>query len=201
MQGILNAFLEWLALYKLNIILSFAAIVIYLILRRLAIPKIEVFVERDGLKDTALAKAITTLSLLSAVLTIAVILFIWGFDFKGLLALSTSIVALIGAALFASWSILSNVTAFFILLAHRSYRRGNFVRILDADNFTEGYIAEINLFNTKLISENREVVIYPNNLLISRPTIINPKDRFSSVGKIQDLTNIASPQAAGGDKK
>ncbi|MCW9056802.1 MAG: mechanosensitive ion channel family protein, partial [Gammaproteobacteria bacterium] len=74
------------------------------------------------------------------------------------------------------------------LLANRAYRRGDFIRVINIDNYIEGYISEINLFNTKLISENREVIIYPNNLLLALPTIINPKDRYSIVGKTTEFT-------------
>jgi small-conductance mechanosensitive channel len=186
MQSALLSLQDWFQLYKLNIILSIVIFVVYLGLRRLAIPKIERYVEQGALKDQVLVKAITALTLLSGAITLAVILIVWGVDFKGLLAISTSIIALVGAALFASWSILSNVTAFFLLLAHQSYRRGTYVRIIDGDNFIEGYIAEINLFHTRLISENREVIIYPNNLLISRPTFINPKQHAASIGKVRE---------------
>ena len=201
MHGFFQSLNEWFLLYKLNVVFSIAVILTYFILRRLAIPKLERYVEQGGLKNAVLVKATTTLSLLSGFITIAIILFIWGFDFKGLLALSTSLIALIGAALFASWSILSNLTAFFLLLAHQSYRRGNYVRIIDADNYTEGYISEINLFHTKLISENREVIIYPNNLLISRPTLINPKDHFPPVGKIQEFEGKSADMAGPGVSK
>ncbi len=86
--------------------------------------------------------------------------------------------------MFAAWSVLSNITAFFILLAHSSFKRGTFVRVIDGDNYVEGYISEINLFNTKLISESREVVIYPNNLLLSRPLVVNPRQKLDTVGKL-----------------
>ncbi|MGB1582031.1 MAG: mechanosensitive ion channel domain-containing protein, partial [Nevskiales bacterium] len=80
-----------------------------------------------------------------------------------------------------------NITAYVVLLLHKSYRRGNFVRVIDFDNYIEGYIAEVNVFNTRLITEAREVIIYPNNLLISRPTIINPRSRLQGVGKITEV--------------
>ena len=187
MSEIFNPILEWLYLYKLNIILSFVVVVLYLTVRRVAAPKIEEYVEQGHLKEIVGDKANTTLSLFSFVISVVIILFIWGFDFKGLLTLSASILAITGVAMFASWSVLSNVTAFFLLLVNKSYRRGDFVRIINLDNYIEGYISEINLFNTKLISENREVIICPNNLLLALPTIINPKDRFSIVGKITDF--------------
>ncbi|WP_156490117.1 mechanosensitive ion channel domain-containing protein, partial [Oleiphilus sp. HI0086] len=77
------------------------------------------------------------------------------------------------------------ITSFFILLVQKSFRRGNFVRVIDGDNYVEGYISEINLFSTKLISEAREVIIYPNNLLLTRPMLVNPRDRLKGIGKLQ----------------
>jgi hypothetical protein len=56
--------------------------------------------------------------------------------------------------------------------------------VIDGDNYVEGYISEINLFSTKLISESREVIIYPNNLLLTRPMLVNPRDRLNGIGKV-----------------
>lgn len=187
MQGILDTLVGWLDDYTLNISFSFVVLLAYTLVRRIAIPRIEHHVETGRLKDGAFKQASTALNLLTGTLSAALIMFIWGFDFRGLLAFSTGLIALTGAALFASWSILSNVTSFFLLLLHPSYRRGNFIRVVDADNYVEGYISEINLFNTKLISEQREVIIYPNNLLMARPTLINPKNRFHTFGKTQQF--------------
>jgi len=187
MNELLTPVVEWLNTYKLNTGLSLIVVTMYLVVRRVAAPKIEEYVTQGHLKEIVGDKANTTLGLFSFVISVVIILFIWGFDFKGLLTLSASILAITGVAMFASWSVLSNVTAFFLLLANKSYRRGDFVRVINLDNYVEGYISEINLFHTKLISENREIIIYPNNLLLAFPTIINPKDRFSIVGKISDF--------------
>lgn len=186
----------WFELYKTNVILSVIVLIVYFALHRIAVPKLEALVDKGELKSNVLRKAVTSFSLLYGTLSFAVILFIWGFDFQWLLAISSGIVALTGVALFASWSILSNITAFFILLFHDSFRRGNFIRIIEADNYVEGVIAEINVFNTRLISENREYIIYPNNLLIARPTIINPKSRYTVIGKIQEFTRNDASRAS-----
>ncbi len=191
-----DSIVGWFSVYMLNVILSLLVLILYLLLRRIAAPKIDEFVEQGHLKEVVGDKANTTLSLFSIVISIAVILFIWGFDFKGLLAISASILAITGVAMFASWSILSNVTAFFLLLANKSYRRGDFVRVINLDNYIEGYISEINLFNTKLISENREVIICPNNFLVAFPAIINPKDRFTIVGKISEFKESDGSKAS-----
>lgn len=187
MQPYLEQILSWLSLYKVNVILSLFILLLYVVLQRMAIPRLEAMVEQGALKNKVLKQSIAVFRLLNGVVVLALILFIWGFDFQWLLAASSGIIALTGVALFASWSILSNITAFFILLAHQSYKRGTFIRILEADNYVEGVISDINLFNTRLISDNREYIIYPNNLLIARPTIINPKIHYLTVGKTQEF--------------
>ena len=190
MNDSILSLIEWFRQYQINLILSFVVFLSYLVFKRLTKPRIETFVNRDNLKDDTFKRAILSMNVFSGIISFALILFIWGFDFKGLLALSTGIIAITGVALFANWSILSNITAFFILLTQQTFRRGNYIRIIDLDNYIEGYISEITIFNTKLISDNREVIVYPNNLLIARPSIINPKQRIRPVGKTVEFEQL-----------
>ncbi len=183
----MSAFLGWLLKHNLHIVLSLVLIIIFSFFRRIINPKIEKYVTRDDLKNETLESAVFSLNIFSWLITLVLLLFIWGFDFKTFLALSTGLVALTGAALFASWSILSNVTAFFILLVHKTYKRGNYIRVIEADNYIEGYISELSLFNTKLLTEDGELIVYPNNLLIARPTIINPKTKYLAIGKTEEF--------------
>jgi len=197
MDDTFAAFYNWIELNSSRLVISLLILCAYLVIRRLIIPKLQKLIERDRLKNKTLKDAVFSLNLFIGVLAFLFILFTWGFNFRELLALSTGLVAITGVALFANWSILSNITAFFILVAHQSYQRGNYIRIIDMDNYIEGYISEINLFNTRLIGENREVITYPNNLLIARPVIINPRTRHVITGKIQDLSQAAMTDGDG----
>ncbi len=187
MDSLVQQIIAWLSQYALPLSLSVLVGIFYFILQRKVVPRLETYVEKGSMKNSVLKKAATAFRLLYGVVSLSVVLFVWGFDFKWLLALSSGIIALTGVALFASWSILSNITAFFILLIHDSFSRGNFIRIIEGDNYVEGYISDIALFNTRLVTENREYILYPNNLLIARPTLINPKNRFTTIGKIQEF--------------
>jgi small-conductance mechanosensitive channel len=178
---------SYLVDHAIQFLLSLVTLALYFIFQRIVIPRLEAFVQRDSLKNMALRKAVNIFRLLLGILSLTVILFIWGFDFKWLFAVSSGLIALTGVALFANWSVLSNITAFFILLAHESYKRGVFIRIIEADNYAEGFIVGINIFSTTLLTESREYINYPNNLLITRPTMISPKRRFNSIGKIQEF--------------
>ena len=187
--------IPWVSKYAIQLFLSVVVLLLYFFLHGIVIPKLESYVEKGALKSVALKKAINVFRLLYGVVSLSLVLFIWGFDFQWLLAMSSGLIALTGVALFANWSILSNITAFFILLAHASFKRGNFIRIFEADNYVEGVISEINVFNTRLITENREYIIYPNNLLIARPLIVNPKNRYASIGKIQEFQAVVKGEA------
>lgn len=170
---------------------SIISVLVYFLITRFAFPRIEKGVIDSHFKSDATLKAFRVVRFLSGMVTIVALMIIWGFDFSGLLVVLTSIVTVVGIALFASWSILSNITAFIFLLIQPSFKRGNYIRVIDVDNYIEGYIAEVTLLNTRLITEDREVVIYPNNLLLSRASIINPKRRIANIGKITDFGNSA----------
>lgn len=177
---------SWYGTWWVNLSWSLVFVLFYMLVTRLALPRIEKLVSRSKLRAETTQKAHNTVRLIFGILTLAVLLIVWGVDFSGLLLLSTSLITLTGVAMFANWSILSNITSYFILLFHPTFQRGNFVRIMEMDNYMEGYIADINLFNVKLITEDREVIVYPNNLVLTRPTIVNPRSRWRVIGKIAD---------------
>ncbi|MCW8109700.1 mechanosensitive ion channel family protein [Alteromonas ponticola] len=179
-----NELTQWLSDYKMHFIWTAVMLVSYLAITRFVLPRVEKNIEKSRLKSSNAVHGLFVVRILTAVVTFSLILLAWGIDFSGLLVLSTSILTLTGVALFASWSLISNITAYFILLTNVAYRRGNYIRLLDGDNYIEGYIGDINLFNTRLVTPDRETVLYPNNLVLTRPVLINPKIKWQSMGKV-----------------
>lgn len=188
----MNYILSWSSDNLMSIAWSLVMLFFYLLVTRVTLPKIEEKAIQSNFKSENSQKAAHIMRLVTGIVTISIILIIWGVDFSGLLLVSTSLLTLTGVALFASWSLLSNVTCYFLMLFHTSFRRGNFIRVLDADNYIEGYISEVGLFNTKLVTEDREIVVYPNNLILNRPTIINPRNRWKTVGKVADKSEVVA---------
>jgi len=95
---------------------------------------------------------------------------IWSVDFKGISILASSIFAVIGVALFAQWSILSNVTSSIIIFFTFPARVGDTIRIIDIEECSvEGTIVEISLFQVELIDKEGNSVLYPNSLLMQKP--------------------------------
>jgi len=196
---------NWVIEYQSNLIWSLVVLVFYLSVSRKLLPKLETNIEKTKLKSTSAIKGVFAARVLVATLSLSLLLLAWGIDFSGLLVLSTSILTVTGVALFASWSLLSNITAYFILLTNVAYRRGNFVRILDGDNYIEGYIADVGPFSTRLLTSERETLMYPNNLILTRPVLINPKQAWGTMGKVglkstEADTDSALPTAKGRKK-
>lgn len=184
--------LDWLTSHIPHILATFAVITTYLLLLRISGPKIEQQADKAHFKEASTDKAIRLSRGIFSFVGVLLLLIIWGVDLRHVLILATTTITLLGVALFASWSLLSNITAYFVLLLHPAFKRGSFVRIIDADNYVEGYIAELTLFNTQLITEDREIILYPNNLFLGRPAMVNPRDRLNGIGKIEKATDKLS---------
>ena len=179
-----HGFLTWLTQYQSNAVWSGVVLLFYWGMSRKLLPKLESNIEKSKLKSHSALKGLFAARVIVATVSLALLLLAWGIDFSGLLVLSTSIITVTGVALFASWSLISNITAYFILLTNVAYRRGNYVRVLDGDNYIEGIIADVGPFSTRLVTAERETLMYPNNLILTRPVLLNPKQKWGSMGKI-----------------
>lgn len=97
---------------------------------------------------------------------------IWGVDYHGLFLFASSILAVLGVALFAQWSLLSNITSSVILFFSFPARIGDKIEIIDGANVITGTIMEINIFQLLLRDEQDLKISYPNNLILQRPVRI-----------------------------
>ena len=188
-----HGFLAWLTQYQSNVVWSGLVLLIYLAMSRKLLPKLETNIVKSKLKSNSAIKGLFAARVIVATVSLALLLLAWGIDFSGLLVLSTSIITVTGVALFASWSLISNITAYFILLTNVAYRRGNYVRILDGDNFIEGVIADVGPFSTRLLTAERETLMYPNNLILTRPVLLNPKEKWGAMGKVVAKSSVETP--------
>lgn len=105
--------------------------------------------------------------LINLTLIIALII-IWGVDPKNLLVALSSIFAVIGVAMFAQWSILSNITSGILIFFTTPFRVGDYIRILDKDMDFDARVEEIMTFHTHLVKKNGERISYPNSLFFQK---------------------------------
>lgn len=94
---------------------------------------------------------------------------IWGVNFNDVGLVFSSVFAVIGVAMFAQWSILSNITSGVVMFFTFPYKIGDKIKIHDKDFITEPLIIEdIRTFQTILRSDNGELLSYPNSLLLQK---------------------------------
>jgi small-conductance mechanosensitive channel len=108
-------------------------------------------------------------------LAAAALSFIWSVNFEEIGLLFSSIFAVLGVALFAQWSILSNITAGIILFFSFPFKIGDRIRIQDKDFMSESVILDIKAFYLILKTEEGETVTYPNNLILQKGVSIIQK--------------------------
>jgi small-conductance mechanosensitive channel len=111
--------------------------------------------------------------------TLAILGVITGFSYKDVGLIFTSIFAVLGVALFAQWSILSNVTASVIVFFFFPYHVGDHVKIIDGENTIEGIILEITLFHV-ILSFEKTHITYPNSLVFQKAVVIT-KDKGAKI--------------------
>ncbi|WP_149275533.1 mechanosensitive ion channel domain-containing protein [Pareuzebyella sediminis] len=120
-------------------------------------------------------------SILLTLLGFGIISFVWGVNYKEVGLVFSSVFAVIGVALFAQWSIISNITAGVILFFSFPFKIGDRVRILDKDiESEEPYLIEdIRAFHVSLRKGNGELLVYPNNLMMQKAVTLIYSDQES----------------------
>lgn len=94
---------------------------------------------------------------------------IWGFDIQGLPIYFASFFGLVGIAFFATWSVLTNITASLIIFFSYKFRISDRIKIIDGDNSIAGRVRDMTMFTVVIETEDDTVVTYPNNLIIQKP--------------------------------
>lgn len=105
---------------------------------------------------------------LLSVFLIVFILIIWGVDQSELLLFMTSVLTVIGVALFAQWSLLSNLTAGVILFFNHSVKLDDTITIMDKDYEIEGRITDIGYFFITLKTKDGDQITLPSNVFLQK---------------------------------
>jgi small-conductance mechanosensitive channel len=79
------------------------------------------------------------------------------------------VLAVVGVALVAQWSLLSNVTSGIIIFFNHNVKIGDNIVIMEAkDYIIEGKVTNIGLFFTTLQTADMEEISLPNNIFINK---------------------------------
>ncbi|HKL02913.1 MAG TPA: mechanosensitive ion channel domain-containing protein [Cryomorphaceae bacterium] len=153
---------------EIKIIATLVALSVYIILRTVASRFIDKTVATGSLHKTRGKIVKKAVNLVLLLLAFTIISIVWGVE-KGELAIFIgSVLTVIGIALFAQWSILSNITAGIILFFNHSVKLDDTIAIIDKDFNIEGRVSDIGIFFVILKTESGEKVSVPNNVFIQK---------------------------------
>ncbi|MGB5818907.1 MAG: mechanosensitive ion channel domain-containing protein [Saonia sp.] len=158
--------------YQSEIVGTLICLAILLILRFSIIKAIRKVGKLGDINELRTRLVIKYVSIALTSLSVVALTFIWGVNFKELGLIFSSVFAVIGVALFATWSILSNVTAGIILFLYFPFKIGDRIRIQDKDFPEEAVIDDIKGFHIHLLKDNGELLTYPNNLLLQKGVVL-----------------------------
>ena len=168
--------LDFYYTYKSEIIYTVVLLLILLIIRAIIILTVKKIGKKSGTSEARailMGRYVTVTLILIALLIEA---FILGADTQDITLLFSSVFAVIGIALFAIWSILSNVTSGVIMFFSFPYKVGDKIKIHDKDYPVEAIIEDIRAFQLILREDNGNLVTYPNNLILQKAVTLIQKD-------------------------
>lgn len=166
--------------YKKPVIVTFILLAIFIIIRFI-IRKLVIKLGKSNNINIARVRLINRYStVVLAILFIFAESFVFGIDSSDIAVVFSSVFAVIGVALFAIWSILSNVTSGVIMFFSFPYKVGDKISIHDKDFPIEAIIEDIRAFQLHLRLDNGDLVTYPNNLMLQKAVTLVQKNAIDA---------------------
>lgn len=96
------------------------------------------------------------------------VIIILGIKLKDISVFLSSILAVIGIAFFAQWSLLSNVTASVIIFFYHPLKIGDKVKILDKEFDFTGTVKNITGFYVLIETDKKQQITIPNSIVLQK---------------------------------
>lgn len=160
----------------MKLLMIAALVVVYYLCVSFSSSTIERFGRSKAVHGYRVKYITKTVQLVLTVLLLILVFLVMGIEYSQVSLFLSSVFAVIGVALFAQWSILSNITASLIIFFAFPYRVGDRVKVVDKDDDISGVIEEISLFHV-LIKKGDDLITYPNSMILQKAVIkISEKD-------------------------
>ncbi len=180
--------INYLEIYKNEILFTAIVLAVGSIIKYILEKIIKRFGRKASFDENRIRLTIKYLNFLINLILLSALFVYWGASTENFLLTMSSIFAVIGVALFAQWSILSNVTAGFILFFNAPFRIGKKIKLHDKDLPDNAEIIDIQGFYTYVKTEDNNIVIIPNNLLLQKAiTIVD--DSHHDESDLENKTN------------
>lgn len=165
--------------YMVQIIQTLSVIIVLIIAHYLTRRIIKNFLKKFKFTNQRRKLTIKIINLLFTITAIVFLSAIWGVKQSELVVFVSSVMAVLGIAFFAQWSLLSNITAGLILFFNHPLKLGDHIKILEKDFIIEGVVNDITFFFVHIKTENREKITISNSVLLQKTiSIVLHEDNF-----------------------
>jgi len=164
----------------------------YIFISRFLKTSIALLGHRKSVNEVRVTYVSKMLNLGFTAVFVLLVCLVLGVGYGQLAIFFSSVFAVVGVALFAQWSILSNITASLIIFFSFPYRVGDWVKVVDKDDEILGQILEISTFHVIIQRLSGDVVTYPNSLILQRAVV-----RFANKEEAQVMSQFTEKLSKG----
>ena len=162
--------------YKTELIYTAILLMVLIVVRFIIKISIKKIGKKSNINEARIGLISRYVTVSLFLLAVLIESFILGAEPKDISLVFSSVFAVIGIALFAIWSILSNITSGVIMFFSFPYKVGDKIQINDKDFPIEAIIEDIRAFHLHLRLDNGDLVTYPNNLILQKAVTLVEKD-------------------------
>jgi small-conductance mechanosensitive channel len=173
-------------LLYLKLIGSFVIMILALIIRKLSRLSMIRAAKKHLFQERRLAMTFKLVNFGLIIGIIIVLSLIWGVSHHQLILYLSSIFTVVGVALFAQWSLLSNITASVILFLNHPAKIGDNIQIIDKEFPITGKIKDIGSFFIIIETVDNEEITIPNNILFQKSIKLNCQLKKSETPEFED---------------
>ncbi len=148
-------------------IIASGILIVFVMLSRIVVSKlVRRYAKTSQTIEHRTRLVIKYIHLLINILAVFTLIIIWGVQTKDIFIAFSSVTTVVGVAMFAQWSILSNITSGIILFFSFPFKIGDVILLHDKDFPIQAEIEDIRAFHVYLKAKDGQMIIYPNNLLL-----------------------------------
>ncbi|WP_255944417.1 mechanosensitive ion channel family protein [Vibrio campbellii] len=160
-----------------KVLMGVIILIAYRLLKKIANRAILNLAEAKGVKKARLSFIQRCFNVAFLFLFASLFAIVTGIGYGDVSLFLSSIFAVLGVAFIAQWSILSNITASFLIFFVFPYRVGDRIKVVDKDEDISGEIQEIRMFHVLIKHDNGNLITYPNNLMLQKAVLKLAKEK------------------------
>ncbi len=157
-------------LYSTKIIESIIVIILYVLIRLITNTLVQRNVVDKLVQKSRVRIIKKAINFIVLTICLIILLIIWGVKHSELAVFVGSVLTVVGVAMFAQWSILSNITSSIVIFFYHSVRIGDSISIMETKDYEiRGEVMNIGLFFVTIqMLDTAEEITLPNNIFLQK---------------------------------